>query len=181
MKAEDCVILIKIVFTILALSFKESSGLFSHQSNNKIWDRLYQKLKYCSWPGERPYKLFFFFSLHRKCVVVIKSRIQLPLSIPPSNLPPHRKNRTSGNWACWKNCSTGSYQYKENFTSSWTTPTRLESLPYLRWIWKRQESKAKEFFFRTLYQWICNVELSAHSSQISESLYQSKKKKKLIV
>ena len=154
MKAEDCVIMIKIVFfTILASSFKESSVLFSHQSNNKIWDRLYQEHKYFSWPIDRPYQLSFFLFLHRKCVVVIKSRIKMPQSSPPSNLPPHRNNRTSGNWACWKNCSTGSYQYKEIFTSSWTTNTRLESLPCLRWIWKRQESKAKEFFFRTLYQW----------------------------
>lgn len=61
MKAQDCVILIKIVCTILALCLKENSGLFSHQSNNEIWDRLYQQLKYCSWPGSRPYKLFFFF------------------------------------------------------------------------------------------------------------------------
>ena len=115
------------------------------------------------------YKLFFFLSLHRKTVVVIKSRIKVPLSSTPSNLPPHRKNRTSGNWAWWENCGIGWYQYKENFTSSWTTPTRLESLPCLRWIWKHQESKAKKSFsFVHCINEVCNVELSAHSSQISD-------------
>ena len=115
------------------------------------------------------YKLFFFLSLHRKTVVVIKSRIKVPLSSPPSNLPPHRKNRTSGNWAWWENCGIGWYQYKENFTSSWTTPTRLESLPCLRWIWKHKESKAKKSFsFVHCINEVCNVELSAHSSQISD-------------
>ena len=153
MKAEDCVIMIKINF-LPYLPYLSRKAQFSFLTNQITkFEIVFTKNISISVGLLTDHTNCPFSFLHRKCVVVIKSRIKVPLSSPPSNLPPHRKNRTSGNWACWKNCSTGSYQYKEIFTSSWTTNTRLESLPCLRWIWKRQESKAKEFFFRTLYQW----------------------------
>ena len=115
------------------------------------------------------YRLFFFLSLHRKTVLVIKSRFKVPLFSPPSNLSPHRKNRTSGNWEWWKNCGIGWYQFKIRRTlQSEVDPRLLDSSPSLASdvFGNVKSAKAKSFSCVHCINEVCNVELSAHSSQI---------------
>ena len=159
-------------FTILALSFKESSVLFSHQSNNKIWDRLYQEHKYFSWPIDRPYKLSFFLFCTGS-VSWLSNHASRCLC--PAHPQTYRQTERTGRVGTGRAERIALLVHTSTRRSLQAVePQILDSSPSLASdeFGNVKRAKPKNFSFVHCINEVCNVELSAHSSQISESLYQ---------
>ena len=172
MKAEDCVIMIKINF-LPYLPYLSRKAQFSFLTNQitKL-EIVYQEHKYFSWPIDRPYKLSFFLFCTGS-VSWLSNHASRCLC--PAHPQTYRNTKRTGRVGTGRAERIALLVHTSTRRSLQAVePQILDSSPSLASdeFGNVKRAKPKNFSFVHCINEVCNVELSAHSSQISKSLYQ---------